>query len=183
MKISAAVDDSLKKAQVLLLHIPNGMAIATSRAFNRSLQQGRTAATREVGKRYTVRQKDVRPTFKMRRANKSNMEAELLSTGKRLPLTKFSYKPKQDTTGSNRKQVRVGVKKGGLKPLGASFVWNGKIMQRLGKESYPIQQKFGAAVPVMMNNNEITDRVTETMTQSVIRRLDHETQRLLEGNK
>ena len=183
MKISVSVEDSLKKAEVLLLHITNGMDIATSRAFNRAMEQGRTAITREIGKRYTVRQKDVRATFEIHRASRWDLEAELLSTGKRLPLTKFSYRPKQDTTGSNRKQVRVGVRKGGLKPLGASFVWNGKIMQRLGKESYPIQQMFGAAVPVMMNNKEITDRVTETMTQSVIRRLDHETQRLLEGNK
>lgn len=183
MILNAELDQSLKRAQLLLSTVPNGMAKATSRAFNRSLQQGRTAATRGIGKRYTVRQKDIRPTFKMKKANPSNMEAELLSTGKRLPLSHFAYRPKQDTTGANRKQIRVGVKKGGLKPLGAAFVWNGKIMQRLGDSSYPIQQKFSLAVPVMLNNQDIVEEVTDTMAQSTIRRLDHETQRLLEGNK
>lgn len=183
MKITADVDKSLEKATRLLEGIPKGIEKATIRAFNRALQQGRTVATKETTKRYTAKAKDIRPTFKMIRAGGSNMEAELVSTGSRLPLTRFRYSPMEDTTGSNRKQIRVSVKKGGLKPLGNMFVWKGKIMHRLGDTGLPIQQKFGAAVPVMLNNEDIVEAVNETMMESASKRLEHETLRLLEGNQ
>lgn len=183
MKITAELEKSIESSQRLLAGIPKGIETATMRAFNRAIQQGRTVATKETTKQYTAKAKDIRPTFKMYRASGSNLEASLVSTGSRLPLTKFKYTPMQDTTGANRKQIRVGVKKGGLKPLGNMFVWKGKIMHRLGDTSLPIQQKFGASVPVMLNNDEVVDAVEEVMMESVSKRLEHETQRLLEGNQ
>lgn len=173
--------NSFEKAAKLLAGIPNGVETAMSRAFNRALQEGRTAGTREVTKQYTVKAKDVRSTFAMKRASKSNLEAELSSKGQRLPLSSFAHRPSTDTTGARRQQVRVGVKKGGLKPLGQAFVHNGRILQRLGSTSYPVQQKFGAAVPSMLNNDDVVDVVVETMNKSVDKRLEHEAGRILEG--
>ena len=174
--------NSIEKAKNLLSGIPNGFEKAMVRSLNRALQEGRTAGTREASRRYTVKAKEIRPTFKMHRASGSNLEAELSSKGGNLPLSSFAHRPNTDTTGANRKQVRVGVKKGGLKPLGQGFIWKGQVMQRLGKTSYPIQQKYGPAVPVILNNDEIVDKVVETMGEAVDKRLEHETQRILEGH-
>jgi hypothetical protein len=175
--------NAVERASKLLEGIPGGMQKAMTRALNRALQEGRTAGTREVTRRYTVKAKEVRPTFKMHKASNSNLEAELSSTGQKLPLSSFTHRPNADTTGANRKQIRVGVKKGGLKPLGQGFMWRGKVMQRLGQTRLPVEQKYGPAVPSMLDNEEIVDKVVDTMGNAVDKRLDHETNRILEGGR
>lgn len=182
MKLEVEADkNALERAEKLLAGIPGGITKATYRALNRSLQEGRTAATREATKLYTVKSKSVRESMAMHRANSKNLNAELVSRGKNLPLASFTHRPTHDTTGARRKQVRVGVKKDGLKPLGQGFIHKGQIYQRLGKTSYPIQFKYGLAAPVMLNNEQIVDKVLETMEKSVEKRLEHETNRLLNG--
>lgn len=173
--------DSIERAAELLEGVPNGFQTALSRAFNRALQEGRTAGVRAVMKEYTVKARDVRPTFKMQKASKSNLDAELLSRGSNLELNRFSHRPQTDTTGNKRREVRVGVKKGGLKPLGQAFVHKGRIFQRLGAARLPVQLKFSNSVPVMLDNDEVVDKVVETMSKSVDKRLEHETERLLNG--
>lgn len=173
--------NSIDKAIKYLSGVPGGFETAMMRASNRALQEGRTAAVREATKQYTVKARDIRPTFKMHRASKANLQASLESKSGRLPLSTFAHRPTTDTTGANRKQVRVSVKKGGLKPLGQAFVHDGRILQRLGRTSYPVQQKFGPAVPSMLDNDEVVDKVVETMAKSVDKRLDHEVGRILDG--
>ena len=182
MKITVETEkNAVERANELLDGIPGGMQKAMSRALNRALQEGRTSATREVTRRYTVKAKEVRPTFKMHKASNSNLEADLSSTGANLPLSSFAHRPNADTTGARRKQIRVGVKKGGLKPLGQGFMWKGRVMQRIGQSRLPVEQKYGPAVPVILNNEEIVDNVTETMGAAVNKRLEHETNRILNG--
>lgn len=173
--------NSIERAAELLEGVPNGFQTALSRALNRALQEGRTEGVRAVTKQYTVKARDVRPTFRMQRATKNDLDAELSSRGANLELTKFSHRPQTDTTGNKRKQVRVGVKKGGLKPLGQAFVYNGRIFQRLGAARLPVQLKFGNAVPVMLDNDKVVDKIVDTMGKSVDKRITHETERLLSG--
>lgn len=173
----------IERAQKLLEGVPNGMQTALMRSFNRALQEGRTAAVRETTARYTLKAKDVRPSFKMGKASKANLNAELTSTGKRLPLSLYAHKPTTDTTGARRKPVRVGVKKGGIKALGQGFIWEGRVMQRLGASSRPIEQKYGPAVPSIVDNEQVVDKVVDTLGEAVDKRLAHETIRLLEANQ
>lgn len=181
MMIEVKTNNSFERAEKLLAGIPGGFETAMSRSFNRALQEGRTAAVRQTTKEYTIRARDVRSTFKMNRASKSNLEANLSSKGQRLPLSTFKHNPSTDTTGANRKQVRVAVTNGGLKPLGQAFIHKGRILQRLGSSAYPVQMKFGPSVPSMLDNDEVVDVVVETMGKSVDKRLDHEVLRLLNG--
>lgn len=182
MSVSIEIkSDAIEKAQKYLAGVPKGFETAMMRSLNRALQEGRTAAVRETTKQYTIKARDVRPTFKMQRASRADLSASLESNGGRLPLSTFTHRPTTDTTGANRKQVRVGVKKGGLKPLGQAFVHNGRILQRLGRTSYPVQQKFGPSIPSMLDNDEVVDKVVETMGKSVEKRLEHEVGRILDG--
>ena len=173
--------NAFERASKLLEGIPGGIEKAMVSAQNRALQEGRTAGTREVTKVYTVKAKDVRSSFAMHRASKSDMNAELVSRGKRLPLSTFAHTPKYDTTGANRRQVRVGVLKGGVKPLGQGFIHKGMVMQRLYSHRLPVQQKYGPAIPSMLDNEQVVDKVVETMGNAVDKRLEHETNRILNG--
>lgn len=182
MSVSIEIkSDAIDKAQKYLAGVPKGFETAMMRSLNRALYEGRTVAIRETTKQYTVKARDVRPTFKMKTAHKNNLTASLESKGARLTLSTFSHNPRTDTTGANRKQIRVAVINSGLKPLGSAFIHKGRIYQRLGRTSYPIQQKFGPSVPSMLDNDEVVEKVVEKMGESVEKRLEHETWWILEG--
>lgn len=182
--ISESTLKAIENAKELLSDVPGGVETAMMRAFNRALTQGRTAGTRAVTKSHTVKAKTVRPTFKMYKARRQNLYAELVSRGKNLPLSSFTFRPKTDTTGNKRKPVRVQVKKASaLKPLDRGFVFKGQIFQRLGKPRLPIYPAFGPSAPGMLNNEKVIKAVSETMGESVEKRLEHETKRLLEKHK
>lgn len=178
--IRVAVDKgAFARAERLLAGVPGGVQQALVSSLNRALQEGRTAGTREATKRYTLKAGIVRKTMAMHRASKGKFNAELVSRGRRLPLKYYAHKPGHDTTGANRKQVTVGVRKGALKPIGQGFIYRGMVMQRLGETRLPIEQMYSLAVPNILNNDEIVDAVQDKMAESVEKRLTHETERIL----
>ena len=174
-------EEAIKKAERLLETVPNGFERAMVSAFNRALQQGRTAGTREATKLYTLKSSTVRETMAMHRASKNDISAALVSRGPRLALKHFAHKPTYDTTGANRQQIRVAVRKGAMKPIGQGFIYRGMVMQRLGAPRLPIQQKFSLAVPNILEDDAIAEKIQETMGEAVEKRLEHETYRLLAG--
>lgn len=167
---------AVKRLEGVSHAIPSVIANAT----NRALEQGRTVAIRSVTKEYTVKARTVRETMKMKRAKKGDYTAELTSRGAVLPLSEFRHSPKSgDTTGAKRKQIRVAVKHGAMKPLGQAFIWRGRIFQRLGANRLPIEQKFSNAVPVMLNNKNVVEDVQDVMEDALSRRLDYEVRKVL----
>lgn len=176
-------EKSIRLAGDLLRDIPKGAEAAAARAFNRALEAGRAAAVREVTKRYTVKAKDVRPTFSMKKASKSNLNAELVSRGIALPLRAFEHKPTTDTTGKRRKPVRVTITSGKTSVFTTSFVWNRNIFGRLGDKRLPIYKMVGSSVPGMLGSDEISDDVQNVMAEAAEKRLAHELNRLAEGER
>lgn len=97
-----------------------------------------------------------------------------------LGLAAYKHSPKTDSTGANRKRVRVSVKReGGMKPLGQAFVWQGKIMQRVGKKRLPIEKKLGPSIPSIIGNPEVVEAIEERTDEMIVKRLDHEVNRIL----
>lgn len=180
--IEIKVDEkAFEKAERLLEGVPNGFERALVSSFNRALQQGRTAGTREATKIYTLKASTVRETMAMHRASKNDISASLVSRGPRLALKHFSHRPTFDTTGANRQRVSVAVRKGALKPIGQGFIYKGMVMQRLGAPRLPVQQKFSLAVPNILEDDAIVEKIQDTMSESIEKRLEHETYRLLAG--
>lgn len=181
MKIRLEKNESdMQKATRLLSGCSEAIPSVFSNAMNRAAEQGRTAAIRCVTKEYTVKARTVRETMRIKKASKEDLSTELTSRGARLPLRDFRHSPASgDTTGSNRKQIRVAVKRGGMKPLENAFIYRGRIFQRLGSARLPVEQKFSNAVPVMLNNDAVVNEVTETMESAMGRRLDYEVKRTL----
>lgn len=174
--------NALEKAAKLLSEVPNGYEAAVSRSMNRAATAGRSAAVSTIRQEYTIKASTVRRNFTIHKATRSDLEALVTSKGPRIPLVNYKTRPKTDTTGNARKPVRVAVKaRGGLKPLGKSFVYRGKILQRLDTSSLPVQEVYGPAIPVLSGNNEVVDNVEKTMQETFLKRLDHETGYLLGG--
>lgn len=175
--------EQIERASRYLAGIPQGVEIAMLNAMRRALTAGRTAGTRKVREVYAIRAGDVRKAFVMsRRPSRSDLEGELKSRGKSLPLNRFRFRPTSDTTGARRRLVRVSVKKeGGLKPLGQAFVHEGNVFQRIGKTSYPIRPVYAISIPQMLGEERVVDAVQDTMLETTNKRLDHEIYRLLNG--
>ena len=174
---------SFELAQDMLAEIPKGAEAAAARAFNRALITGRAAAIKEVTKRYAIRAGDVRYTFRMKKATKSDLTAELSSSGSALPLRAFAHKPTTDTTGSKRKPIRVTIKTGSTHTFTTAFVWNRHIYKRVGDKRLPIENMSGPSVPSMLGNDNIVDEVQDIMLEAAEKRLEHELSRLTEGKK
>lgn len=177
------MEREIERARIYLIGIPRGVERAVMHSFNRAASAGKKAGAKAVSARYTVPPKRVKKAFRTIRANTKNLEATLESRDRRLALHTFRHNPKTDTTGARRRQVRVAVKRGSTKPIGQGFIHEGKIFQRVGKSSYPIQFLHGLAVPVMLNNSEVVNAVQDTMMGKAKERLDHEVSRLLAGHE
>ena len=178
---------NLDSAERLLADIPGAIEKAASLAFNRAVMQGRTAATREATAKYTAKAKTIRPTFKMKKASKNRLDAALISAGDAIPLKEFSVKPSTDTTGKNRKQLSVSVRKDtGSKAFNRAFISakkGGNVFEREGKSRLPIKKLYGPAVPSMLGNAEVSEEVQDFMAEVAAKRLDHEVKRILEKGK
>lgn len=179
-------DNALNKSRNYLVGIPGGFERALVSSFNRAIQHGRTVGTKEATSVYTVKPNFIRKTMKTYKANRRNLSAELVSTGPRLTLKRFHHRPTTDTTGNRRRPIYVNVKKGNSgNDIFQGFVWGrrkGIIMQRQkGVNRLPIQQKFSVSPPQMLNEPGVTNRLSESMSNMVEKRLEHETYRILMG--
>ena len=172
---------SLNQAQISLHHVPAKLPIAISRAINRAVHAGRACAVREVRKEYTIKAGAVRESMSLSLSNKGELVGAIMSRGRPRSFSQFRLSPKRNTTGGNRKQPLVAVRKGGpLKPLG-QFVYQGKVFSRVGSTCLPIEHKVGPAVPSLLKNAEIKAAVQKTIVSTFSKRLDHEMVRILEA--
>lgn len=172
----------IDRAVDLLKHVPGAAQQAMARAMNRALEGARTTAVKETRAEYRVSSGDVKATMRLRKATPTNLQAEVVSTGKRIPLAAFGTKPSQPGTGGQgRPTLRVGVKRSGKKPIDGAFIARvGRVAIRVGAKRYPIRTLYGPAVPQMMGAEKVIARVEEIATQRLSARLDHEIEHALE---
>ena len=169
----------IDNAVSVLRNIPNGAEKAVSLAIGRSLEAGRTQASKAVRESYTVKQRDILPTFKMK---KGRMFGELWSRGKGLPMSAFQYRPHRETTGRNRTQVRVTIKKGNTEALRTGFVHNGMILMRHASEP-KVRKAYSVSVPQMIDKAEVRESVQDRIEEVFLDRVNHEVDRILAKGK
>lgn len=181
MKISLKSD--LKQATISIKGVQKGVPKAIAAALNRVSEGMKTEASRAVRKRYNIKDKDVkeRGNIKVTRANTSRLEVLLTSRGRNIPLMKFSVTP---TSPRRVKVVKAAVKRGGKKAIPGAFVASMKsghvgVFKRLGSARTPIQEKFGPAVPVMLNDPGITEHLNREAALRMEKRTEHEMNRVL----
>ena len=197
--------DGLERAVERLQGIAGGVEKATARAVNRALASGRTELTRAIGESYTIRPREIRQTISLKKATLKSLGGELRTEGERLSLRLFKHSPARgQTTGANRRQVRVTVKKGSGGALATGFLWDGgwgtgknAIFLRLGQKIRPdkgrhagkryqvhqLQKAIGPAVPQMAKNDGVRERVETSLEETFEKRFEHEVDFLLSKGK
>lgn len=183
------VDDIEKTAKAL------GMAESTVRraavrAINESTAAGQTTIVREVRDFYTLSASTVRSTMRRKKADSKNLIGRVISSSNRLPVHLFKHKPSVnagDTTGSNQKDIRVAIRKNGLRSLGTGLVWNERIYMRIPKQMTrkthtkkgtavkreAITKVFGPSVPELVRAETVTTNVRNRMQNVFMNRLEH----------
>lgn len=196
-----ADDDALKNVEAMLHGVKGGVEKVTMRAINRALGSGKTALSKGIRETYTVNAATVNETISIRKASASNLEGIIVSSGKPLSARHFSHSPEgKDTTGAERKRIRVTVKKGGGGKFKTGFIWDGgwgtdkhAIYIRSGgkiraSKGYHAGKRYkvdkvkkvsGPSVPQMAGNDGVRERVQERVQEVFVNRLDHEVNRIL----
>lgn len=165
------MDYEMGKVQQQLGEYSKQAPTIISRALTRAIGNVQTNVSRSIAQKYELKQKVIKETFNLKKANKSRLSASLRSTGFKMGLHKYKMKQKKDG-------VYVSVRKDtGQKLLKHAFVADihgDKVFQRKGKSRLPIDLKLGPSIPQLMNNRSLRESVMEQGMETYNKRLDHE---------
>ena len=163
------------------------------RAINRAAQKARTETKREVANKYFISQGDVLKTIRLTKASTANLSAQLTSKGGPIALSKFKVSPtrgvKRTKRGYSPSVYKAGVEKsGGMKPLSGSpkaFIagfssGHSGVMTRISARRLPLKQLYGPAVPSMIKNDEVIERIQKEATETLEKRIDAEINNILQ---
>lgn len=191
LQVDSAVIDRVREQ---LGHIKNGTEIAILNSLNRAAETGRAEAVRRVRDVYSISARDVRGTMSIRRASLSTLKAVISSEDGALPLSKFKIRP--GTPPKRPTPVTAVIRRGNSKQMGKrTFVartasghigvfsrigeWREMRSGRYaGQVREAIKQLYGPAIPVMLGTENVAKSITDSAGQAVLKRLDHEVERL-----
>lgn len=187
-------DKELKKAVKEMQKIPQGMDKAAARALNDGLVVMGKVAAQETSKEYVISQKDVKATFKKRKAYAGNLNAKIISTGSVIRLSKFPYSPKVTVNKRNKNgklsaksRVKVRIKRNEGKKVihttPSAFANTDEIWKRKGKNRFPREILYTLAVPSMIKNDNVKEPALEKGSERAQERLEHHLNHILGGGK
>lgn len=182
MKPEIVVDEQMiRNVQSKLVGFEKKAPVAISSALNRAMASVTKQITVETRSRYHIKAKDVRATLTKTKANRSNISAIVVSSGKTIPLDRFIVTPRT-VQPRRKKPILVAVKKGGKKPLPGAFVGDIqgiKVFKRKTNRRLPIGRMFGPSVPQMLKGQDIQSEINKAGRDMFYKRLDHEINRIL----
>lgn len=158
---------------------------ALARAINRALEAGRTTAAREVAKRYTVRQGQVRDKARVNKVHADNLDnASLTIRGPALNVADFRVAPSKPQPAKRPVlRVTIGKKQGGRLYPGAFLIpirpGTNKAFRRVGPDRLPITPVYGPSIPNLVGSEGVSKAVQDRMQEVVVTRLEHEVDREL----
>jgi hypothetical protein len=139
---------------------------ATARALNRTVEQAKTAMSKEIRQEFVLPAAKVNQALRINRAKASgglfNLEASLESPAKRgrsLNLANFGAR-------QTRKGVSFKIKRNGQRiTIPGSFLINGgkTVMIRTGKGRLPIEARQTIDVAQMFNTQRINSKVVQVI--------------------
>lgn len=174
--------DATARAEALLKLIPGGIEKAAASAANRAIDAMKTASGKETASRYRAKAADVKKTLTLKRARAGSPVAEMVSRGRRRPLTLYRV-----SAGKRRGRVKAAVKKqSGLKPIPKAFMVGGRPMVRMRPDRVrpdwgAMRALVGPAIPQILKNEETVKALEKIGAEKFLERLDHEVWRILNG--
>ncbi len=199
MEITA---ETIERAQKVLAGIPKGAERAFSNAINRALAHTKSQAFKEARKVYAVNLKDLNSATatRVQKASTGNTVGYVLFSGVKIPLFKFNL-----SLGSEKKSkhIKAGLMKGSWTAFDHAFIAQMDsghigIFERTGgqgiksrlaktkdgkgtKHTEKISQIMGLSGAQMIQNAEVTDRLSEDAQKKFEQRVEHEIDRILNG--
>lgn len=177
--------EQVERVEQILSGIPKGTERAMSNAINRGLSRTKTTARKRIKQVYAVKDGDISAAsnITINKASTGNLAGFVSFNGYKIPLYKFSVKPKAPGT---RQTVFAMVKRGEGGTLEDAFTAVMKsghigIFEREEKTRLPIEEKMGLAPAQMVGNRQVMEGLEEEVQQVVNERLEHEIDRLLNG--
>lgn len=168
-----------------------------SQAANRAAAKANTVLKQQASKEFFVTQKRVASVTYIRRATTASPTASLMAKDTHDNLYKFKVTPAKIARpkgGGGKKPPKVYYsqvrKSGGRKALSRApkpFVAqmkNGHIglfQRKSDKSKAALKGLYGPAIPQLLKKKEIMDKVEEEATQVLLKRIDHEINRVLKG--
>lgn len=184
IRISEANGNTVERANKLLAGIPGGIWKASYAALRRAGDQAKTKAGQFAAAEYTINKGDFmrNVTSKTSITGGSGGVASLniRYAGNVLPLLTFN------TRYSGDGQIQTQVKRSGgtavLEHAFAARVFGPTaVFERVGSRRFPVEQKFGPSTAHMMQNEQVIEKMDETIQTSFEQRMEHEITRLLNG--
>lgn len=172
--------------------LSNKANLVMARAANRAITNAKKNVKKEASARYRIKPGDVEKTMKVIRGNRNKPTARLVSTGEHPNLIKFYVSPNErqkHEEGAEFEPYIASVKKSTSpiplegssskrKPFIATMKngFTGLFRQKRGIEGKAgyIEGIYGPAVPQMVNNQEIMNKVQAEAEQMLLKRIDHE---------
>lgn len=196
--IQADIDvEGIKELEKRLGKLKSKAPIALRNAINEAATYANTEAKRGIADNYEMAQKNVKETFRIKKATISKLSARLTSRGGPIALSKFKVSPthivKRGKRGKQKGKpdpevYKVSVKKStGSRPLSGSpkaflaKMGTGHIgvMERVSNRRFPLKQLYGPAAPSMMKNDAIIGRIQKGAAERMRERLDHHVEGIL----
>ncbi|WP_019558609.1 hypothetical protein [Thioalkalivibrio sp. ALE12] len=169
-----------------------------TRALNRAVTASRTEASKSIRRTYNLSAAEVKSTFQVRRPTRQRHEAMMISSGERIPLSRFGAR-------QTRRGVSVNVRHStGRKLLFGAFFGDGEGLpssrvfirsgakKRPGKGSYagrkirrgprkgqqilrqPIKDLYSLSVPDMLRQAGVQEQVIKRGEEVYLRNLESE---------
>lgn len=184
IRISEANSNTVERAEKLLAGIPGGIWKASYAALRRAGDQAKTKAGQFAAAEYTINKGDFMRNVTSKTSISGNSggvaSLKILYAGNVLPLLTFNTRYSRNGT------VQTQVKRhGGATVLEHAFAKKVfgpmAVFERTGKDRFPVNQKFGPSTAHMMQNEQVVEKMDETIQSTFSQRMEHEITRLLNG--
>ena len=184
VRIDLEGSESLNRVNKILTLFPGAAFKAAHAALKRAGETARSKAGQFAAEEYTINQgtftRNVRVKARVSGSSGSVATMDVLFAGNVLPLLEFNTNYTKD--GLVQTQVK---RNGGAASLERAFVAriSGRtaVLERVGAQRYPIEQKFGPSTAHMLQNEQVTENMEKNIRQTYEARIEHEILRVMNG--
>lgn len=174
----------LDRANKILAGVPGGIWKAVHGALKRAGETAKTRAGQFAAEEYTIDKGDFMRNVRTKTFITSELggvvSMKILYAGNVLPLLTFNTKFSR--SGLLQTQVKRGNAPAILEHAFAERVFGPiGVYERLGASRFPVEGKYGPSTAHMMADEEVIEKMTETVQQTFDQRIEHEINRILSG--
>lgn len=185
VKIDEVGQAKLDRVNAILAGIKNGSGAfrAIGAAMNRAAASGKTQAGRYAAETYNITKgsfmSKCRITSKLQGGHGGVTSVELVFAGAVIPLIEFG-----GTKGGPQGGVSASPKNSGG-PIRSAFInaiyGQRAVWERVGRYRFPVEQLYGPSTGHMMQDEGVSEKLTQHIQEVFDQRIEHEITRILSG--